>query len=98
MRIKSVNEFMEGHGLLREFKDHTKQSEVIQAYLKRYLPEPLSAHCSVGRFEHGHLIIYLNNAAWSLALRHALHNGLLMQLKAHPELSHLMKISYHIAP
>lgn len=50
---------------------HTVQLNTLDIKLKHYLPTNLQQHCRVGSFNHGCLLIVVENAAWASQLRYS---------------------------
>ncbi len=97
MSIQSISEIIKDSPLFRQIADRASLSTQLNDYLQQYLSVSLMQHCHVGSFQGGHLIIYIDNAIWSLELRSKL-GELHKQLKTHPELSSLTKITYSVDP
>ncbi len=56
---------------LREICQRTVQLEALQLQLSSSLPEALQAHCQVGSFTRGCLVIVTTDAVWASQLRYS---------------------------
>ena len=79
-------------GQARRLYQKAAELATINYFLTQHLESPLREHCQAAKIEKGKLVIIADGAVWTTQLNYIIPD-LLFQLRTHPELIHLGKIT-----
>lgn len=96
-KVRRGSDILQRQPGLQQIMRHARLIGRLQLIVQQNLPPAAAAHCQLANYNHGRLLLVIDNAHWATRLRYQ-QEQLTERLRRHPQFSDLRIIQFRVRP